>query len=62
MSFARIGSTVNFLIMGSVYAWMKQYFTGYECLGFALLVGTFKKKYLRNYLLNYFFSKLILKK
>ncbi|CAL8078201.1 unnamed protein product [Orchesella dallaii] len=39
LSFARVGSTVNFLTMGSVYKWMQQYFEGHTCLGFSLLIA-----------------------
>lgn len=40
LSFARIGSTVNFMVMGPVYKYVSQYYTGHMCLGVVLLLAT----------------------
>nr|XP_022914161.1 major facilitator superfamily domain-containing protein 1-like isoform X2 [Onthophagus taurus] len=41
LSLARIGSTVNFWIMESIYQWVGHTYTGYECLGLALFIAGF---------------------
>lgn len=40
LSFARVGSTVNFDIMDSVYESISHYFKGYECLGIVLFIAS----------------------
>ncbi|RWS31064.1 major facilitator superfamily domain-containing protein 1-like isoform X3, partial [Leptotrombidium deliense] len=40
LSFARVGSTVNFLVMGKLYNYLKTYYTGYTCLGIALIIAS----------------------
>ncbi|KAG8237883.1 hypothetical protein J437_LFUL017174, partial [Ladona fulva] len=40
LSFARVGSTVNFLVMGSLYNWVAQYYQGYTCTGIVLLIAS----------------------
>jgi MFS family permease len=40
LSFARIGSTVNFWVMESIYAWVNQEYKGYQGLGIVLFVAT----------------------
>lgn len=40
LSIARLGSTVNLIVMGPVYNWVGQSYSGYECLGYALLVAS----------------------
>lgn len=39
LSFARVGSTVNFNTIEHVYRWVENYYTGYTCLGIVLLLG-----------------------
>lgn len=39
LSFARVGSTVNFWVMGPIYNWAQQVFSGFEGLGLALFIG-----------------------
>ena len=39
LSFARLGSTVNFNVMSPVYNYVSQYYTGYLCTGVALMFG-----------------------
>lgn len=39
LSFARVGSAVNFITMGHLYDLINQYFKGREALGVTLLVG-----------------------
>ena len=41
MSFARVGSTVNFNLLGPIYKWMQHYYKGSECLGMVLLIGKY---------------------
>lgn len=40
LSFARMGSTVNFLVMEGIYNWVHKEYTGPKGLGLALLIGT----------------------
>lgn len=40
LSFARVGSTVNFVIMESVYKYISQFYKGYEATGMVLLLAT----------------------
>ncbi|RZB39821.1 major facilitator superfamily domain-containing protein 1 [Asbolus verrucosus] len=40
MSFARVGSTVNFLVMESIYRWVNKSYHGPEGLGIVLFVAT----------------------
>lgn len=39
LSIARLGSTVNLIVMTSIYEWMGNYFSGYKCLGVSLLIA-----------------------
>ena len=39
LSFARLGSTVNFNVMGPLYSYVSQYYTGFTCTGVALMIG-----------------------
>lgn len=39
LSFARVGSTVNFLIMEPIYNYVSQYYTGPECIGVVLFMA-----------------------
>lgn len=41
MSFARVGSTVNFNVMEPLYKYVSQYYQGYMCIGVVLLIGKF---------------------
>lgn len=40
LSFARLGSAANFWVMEPVYDWMREYYTGYKCLGIVLFIAT----------------------
>ncbi|KAJ8966405.1 hypothetical protein NQ317_009637 [Molorchus minor] len=40
LSFARVGSTVNFLVMESIYQWVNQKYTGPQGLGIVLFIAT----------------------
>lgn len=40
LSFARIGSTVNFLVMESIYQWVNKEYKGTELLGIVLFIAT----------------------
>lgn len=40
LSFARVGSAVNFWVMEPVYAWVNESYSGYKCLGIALFIAT----------------------
>lgn len=40
LSFARVGSTVNFMVMEPLYKYVSQYYTGYMCIGVVLLLAT----------------------
>lgn len=41
LSFARVGSTVNLIVLGPVYKWVEKtlHYHGYECLGVTLFLG-----------------------
>lgn len=39
LSFARVGSTVNFLVMEPIYNYVSQYYKGPECIGIALFLA-----------------------
>ena len=39
LSFARVGSTVNFQVMEPFYNWVNKYYQGYMCIGMTLLIG-----------------------
>ena len=39
LSFARVGSTVNFNVMEPLYQWVSQYYSGHMCLGVVLIIG-----------------------
>ena len=39
LSFARVGSTVNFYSIGHVYKWVENYYSNSTCLGVVLLLG-----------------------
>lgn len=41
LSFSRFGSTVNFWVMGPIYKWMANYYSGFECLGVTLFIGLY---------------------
>lgn len=40
LSFARVGSTVNFLVMDPMYEYVGNWYQGYVCLGVVLLIAT----------------------
>lgn len=40
LSFARVGSTVNFAVMEPLYKYMNQYFKGYMCTGAVLMLAS----------------------
>lgn len=40
LSFARLGSTVNFNVMGPLYKYVSQFYSGHSCTGVVLLIGT----------------------
>lgn len=40
LSFARVGSTVNFLVMEPVYKYVSQWYKGHMCTGVVLLLAT----------------------
>lgn len=40
LSFARVGSTVNFMVMGSIYDWVHKTYQGYQCIGVVLFLAT----------------------
>ncbi|XP_069677136.1 lysosomal dipeptide transporter MFSD1-like isoform X1 [Periplaneta americana] len=40
LSFARVGSTVNFNVMGYLYNWVNQDYKGYMCIGIVLLIAS----------------------
>lgn len=42
MSFARVGSTVNFSVMEPLYRWISTYYDGYTCTGVVLFIGTYQ--------------------
>lgn len=39
LSFARVGSTVNFMVMEPIYGWVNNYYKGYMCTGITLLLA-----------------------
>lgn len=39
LSFARLGSTVNFMVMEILYQWVSQFYKGFTCTGITLLIG-----------------------
>lgn len=39
LSFARVGSTVNFNVMEPLYQWVNQYYSGHMCIGVVLIIG-----------------------
>lgn len=39
LSFARVGSTVNLVVLGPLYKWVQHYYSGYQCLGITLFIG-----------------------
>lgn len=43
LSFARVGSTVNYEVMGPIYNWVHKSFSGPEGMGIVLFIG--KKLY-----------------
>lgn len=46
VSFARVGSTVNFAVMESIYNWVNKYYQGYMCTGMTLFIGNLKEIFL----------------
>lgn len=40
LSFARVGSTVNFLVMESIYQYVKKLYTGSHVIGMVLFIAT----------------------
>lgn len=41
LSFARVGSTVNFLVMDPIYQYVNKFYKGAECIGIVLFIGKF---------------------
>lgn len=39
LSFARVGSTVNFLVMEPIYNYVSQYYKGPQCIGIVLFLA-----------------------
>lgn len=39
LSFARLGSTVNFNVMGPLYTYVAQFYNGHTCTGVVLMIG-----------------------
>jgi hypothetical protein len=39
LSFARVGSTVNFNVMEPLYQWVSNYYSGNMCIGIVLIIG-----------------------
>lgn len=39
LSFARVGSTVNFNVMEPLYQWVSHYYSGHMCIGVVLIIG-----------------------
>lgn len=39
LSFARVGSTVNFNVMEPLYNYVSRFYTGYMCTGIVLMIG-----------------------
>lgn len=44
LSIARVGSAVNFLVMGHLYEYIHQFYKGREALGVTLLSGSYTLK------------------
>lgn len=40
LSFARVGSAVNFWVMEPIYNWVNESYSGYKCLGIVLFIAT----------------------
>uniref|UniRef100_A0A1B6KVZ3 Lysosomal dipeptide transporter MFSD1 n=1 Tax=Graphocephala atropunctata TaxID=36148 RepID=A0A1B6KVZ3_9HEMI len=40
LSFARVGSTVNLVVLGPLYNWVEQFYQGHTCLGVTLFIAT----------------------
>lgn len=40
LSFARVGSTVNFMVMEPLYKYVNQFYKGHECTGVVLLLAS----------------------
>ncbi|KAG8265505.1 Major facilitator super domain-containing protein 1 [Homalodisca vitripennis] len=40
LSFARVGSTVNLVVLGPLYNWVEQFYHGHTCLGVTLFIAT----------------------
>lgn len=38
LSFARVGSAVNFWVMEPLYSWVGKEYSGHECLGIVLFI------------------------
>lgn len=41
LSFARVGSTVNFLVMEPIYNYVSQYYNGPQCIGIVLFIAAY---------------------
>jgi len=48
LSFARVGSTVNFNVMEPLYNWVNHFYHGHTCLGIVLFIGKLKGYFLEN--------------
>lgn len=42
LSFARVGSTVNFWVMEPIYSWVNETYSGHEGLGIVLFIGNLR--------------------
>lgn len=40
LSFARVGSTVNFLVMEPLYTYVQNFYQGYTCTGVVLVIAS----------------------
>lgn len=40
LSFARVGSTVNFIVMEPIYNYVNNFYTGHLCIGVVLLIAS----------------------
>lgn len=40
LSFARVGSTVNFMVMEPIYKYVNQFYEGHRCIGVVLLIAS----------------------
>ncbi len=45
LSFARVGSTVNFNLMTPLYKWMNHYYKGHTCTGIVLFIGIWLEEF-----------------